>query len=87
MSVRYTLDYTPAATKELRSLDPPIRRRVLVAIGRLADDPRPPGCKALQGRPGHRIRVGDYRIIYEIDDTEITVLIVRVGPRGAIYRR
>jgi mRNA interferase RelE/StbE len=86
VTARYTIAYTPAATKQVRHLDPPIRRRILTAISRLADDPRPPGCKALQGQPGYRIRVGDWRIIYHVDDQAVTVLVVRVGARGSVYR-
>jgi mRNA interferase RelE/StbE len=61
VTARYTIAYTPSATKQVRHLDPPVRRRILAAISLLADDPRPPGCKALQGQPGYRIRVGDWR--------------------------
>lgn len=86
MTARYTIAYTPAATKHVRHLDPPVRRRVLAAISLLADNPRPPGCKALQGQPGYRIRVGDWRVIYHVDDRAVTVLVVRVGPRGSVYR-
>lgn len=82
----YAIKYTPAADKEVRSLDPPVRRRVLAAIGRLADDPRPAGCKAMQGRPGYRVRVGDWRVIYLVDDVAVVVMVVRVGGRGSVYR-
>jgi mRNA interferase RelE/StbE len=86
VTARYTIAYAPAATKQVRHLDPPVRRRILAAISPLTDDPRPPGCKALQGQPGYRIRVGDRRVIYHVDDQAVTVLVVRVGPRGSIYR-
>jgi mRNA interferase RelE/StbE len=86
MNRRYAITYTPSAAKELRALDKPVRRRVLVAIGKLADDPRPTGCKALQGREGCRIRIGDYRVIYQVTDAQVTVLVLRIGARGAVYR-
>jgi mRNA interferase RelE/StbE len=58
-----------------------------VAIRSLADDPRPPGCKRLSGHDAlYRIRVGDWRIIYAIEDDKLIVLIVEIGPRGRVYR-
>lgn len=83
---RYAVSLTRAATKDVAQLDPPVRRRVLAVIARLADDPRPAGCKALQGRPGYRVRAGDWRVIYTVDDQAVTVLVVKVGPRGSVYR-
>ena len=61
-------------------------RRVLAAIRSLADDPRPHECKKLANREAWRIRVGDYRVIYEIDDQTLTVLIVEAGHRREAYR-
>jgi mRNA interferase RelE/StbE len=61
---RYSIEVRPAASKMLPKLDPPVSRRVLAAIHRLADDPRPAGVKALVGSPGLlRLRVGDYRVV------------------------
>ena len=67
--------------------DIPLRdyRRVKSSIAALSDNPRPPGCLKLTGRPGWRIRVGDYRIIYEVDDPNRTVTVVDVGNRKEIY--
>ena len=54
----------------------------------LGNDPRPPGVKALVGEAGlWRIRVGDYRVVYEINDTELIVLVVRIAHRSDVYRR
>jgi mRNA interferase RelE/StbE len=64
----YRIELRPAAVRALRKLDPPIRRRVHGAIALLAQDPRPPAARALKGRPGLRVRVGDYRVIYTIHD-------------------
>ncbi|MBO1346276.1 MAG: type II toxin-antitoxin system RelE/ParE family toxin [Hormoscilla sp. GUM202] len=61
--------------------------RVRDAIFALAEDPRPPGCLKLTNREGWRIRVGDYRVIYEIDDTENIVTILDVDRRRDVYRR
>ena len=62
------------------------RRRVVERIGRLADDPRPPGCVKLAGGDRYRVRQGRYRIVYEIRDVELVVMIVRVGDRRDVYR-
>jgi mRNA interferase RelE/StbE len=51
----------------------------------LADDPRPKGCKKLKGRDGYRIRTGNYRIIYEIFDTELLIDVIAIGHRKDIY--
>ncbi len=61
-------------------------RRVLEAINDLAQNPRPPGCRKLTGRPGWRIRVGNYRIIYEIADAQHLVTVRDVDHRGQVYR-
>jgi mRNA interferase RelE/StbE len=53
----------------------------------LAEDPRPPGARALQGRPGLRVRVGDYRIIYTVEDDVLLVVVVRLGHRRDVYER
>jgi mRNA interferase RelE/StbE len=73
------------ATKELAAL--PLRdyERVKASIFALGNEPRPQGCLKLTGRPGWRIRVGDYRIVYEIDDPKETVTVLDVGNRRDIY--
>ena len=81
----YRIEVRPAAVRALRKLDPQIRRRVQGAIALLAQDPRPPGARALQGRPGLRVRVGDYRIIYTVEDDVLLVVVVRLGHRRDIY--
>lgn len=55
------------------------------AIGNLAHDPRPDGCRKLTGRDGYRIRVREYRVIYLIDGNELVVTVVRVASRGSVY--
>lgn len=83
----YRITYVASAAKALRKLDRQAARRVFEAITSLADDPRPPGCITLQGGDVElRIRVGDYRVIYDIVDDELIVLILRVGHRREIYR-
>ncbi|WP_448573903.1 type II toxin-antitoxin system RelE family toxin [Trichothermofontia sp.] len=61
-------------------------KRVRDAIRALAEESRPSGCKKLKGREGWRIRVGDYRVVYDIDDEAQTVLIVHIGHRRDVYR-
>lgn len=84
---RYRIELRPAAVRALRKLDPPVARRVQGAIALLADDPRPPAARALQGRPGLRVRVGDYRIIYTVADDVLLVVVVTVGHRRDVYDR
>ena len=85
---RYTVYVAPAADRDLRKLSNSVQRRIVSAIEALADDPRPPGVKKLAGQADNlwRIRVSDYRIVYQIQDERIVVLILRVGQRGDIYR-
>ncbi len=83
----YRIELRPAAARSLRKLDPQARRRVQGAIALLAQDPRPPAARALQGRPGLRVRVGDYRIIYTVEDDVLLVLVVRLGHRRDVYEQ
>ncbi len=84
--MKYRLDITAAARQRIKRFDSAIQDRVLAAIRELAETPRPSGCKKLRGRPGFRIRVGDYRVIYDIHDRIVTVEIIEVGHRKDIYR-
>ncbi len=82
------MEIDPGALKSLRRIDKPIRDRIVAAIDKLAEDPRPSGCRAMKGAwKGHtRIRVADdWRVIYRIDDGKLFVLVVEVGNRGDIY--
>ncbi len=84
----YEVRLAPAAVRQLRKLDPPGRRRVQAAIDLLAEDPRPPGARQLVGGAGEwRVRTGDFRIIYDIRDQELIVLVVKVGHRRDVYER
>ncbi len=83
----YRIELRPAAARSLRKLDPQARRRVQGAIALLAQDPQPPAARALQGRPGLRVRVGDYRIIYTVEDDVLLVLVVRLGHRRDVYEQ
>jgi mRNA interferase RelE/StbE len=83
---RYTVELTSAAAKQVRKLDASARARVLRALAGLADEPRPSGVKKLVGTDNAwRIRVGDYRVIYEIDDGIVVVVVFRVAHRRDVY--
>lgn len=83
----YRIEIRPAAIRALRKLDPQVGRRVQGAISLLAQDPRPPGARALRGRPGLRVRVGDYRIISMVQDDVLLVAVVRLAHRRDVYDR
>lgn len=83
----YTVSFRRSAEKELRRLDTKVQTRVLNAVEPLAKNPRPDGCKKLQGGANaYRIRVGDYRVIYTVDDAVLIVAIERIGHRREVYR-
>ncbi len=72
--------------KELRKLPGQVIARIVQAVGRLAEDPHPPGSTKLAGSDAYRIRVGDYRVIYTIFPDTLVIEIVKVGPRKDVYR-
>ncbi len=83
---KYNLGIKPAARKELEKLSDVLLARVVPKIESLATDPRQAGCKKLQGhRDLWRIRVGDYRVVYIIDDDEKSVSVTRVAHRREVY--
>ncbi|MCA1707155.1 MAG: type II toxin-antitoxin system RelE/ParE family toxin [Actinobacteria bacterium] len=82
----YRIEVHPAAARALRKLDPSVRPRIQGAIALLGQNPRPPTARALRGRPGFRVRVGDYRVIYTINDDVLLVVVVALGHRRDIYR-
>ena len=83
----YQVALAPAAVRQLRKLDHQAKRRIQAAIELLAADPRPPSATQLVGSSDQwRVRTGDYRIIYEIHDQELLVLVLRAGHRRSIYR-
>jgi mRNA interferase RelE/StbE len=84
--VSYTVSILRRAQKELAQLPDEAYERVRDAIRALSQGPRPPGCLKLTGREGWRIRVGNYRVIYEIDDKQQSVIILHVGHRRDVYR-
>ena len=82
----YEIQFLPSARKELERISSPHHDRILAAITALADDPRPVGCVKLAGQQAYRIRVGNYRVIYQIADAKLIIVIVKVGHRRDVYR-
>jgi len=84
---RYEVKIARRAVKSLARLPRREQQRIRAAIDLLADEPRPPGCVALKGEDrAYRVRIGDYRIVYEVHDDRLVVLVVRVGHRRDVYR-
>lgn len=83
----YRVELRPAAVRALRKLDPSARHRLQGAIALLAQDPRPPASRALQGRPGLRVRVGNCRIIYTVADDVLLIVVVTLAHRREVYER
>lgn len=82
----YSVFIEKSAQKSLSRIVPPFQGRIIRAIHELAAAPRPPGVKKLSGRDAWRIRIGDYRVIYEIHDDRLVVLVVAIGHRREVYR-
>jgi mRNA interferase RelE/StbE len=82
----YAIQIKSEAKKFLLSVDGKLRRAISWKISELTDDPCPPGCKKLKRWDAYRIRVGDYRVIYEIHDDILVVLVVRVAHRREAYK-
>lgn len=82
----YELLIKRSATKELEALPLKDRRRIVTRIQTLAEDPRPTAAEKLSGDEKYRIRQGDYRVLYQIDDEGKTVTVVRIGHRRDVYR-
>jgi mRNA interferase RelE/StbE len=82
----YSLEVKRSASKEIGALPKADCQRVVAKIRLLAGEPRPHGCEKISGAEKYRIRQGDFRILYEIDDSRRVVIIVKVGNRKEVYR-
>ena len=83
---KYSVEIKPAARKELEALSDPVLARVIRKLESLADVPRPAGCKKLKGyKDMWRIRIGDWRVVYFIDETVKLVSILRIAHRREVY--
>jgi len=86
--VAFTVVLKPAAVRDLRKLPEDVRRRIATRIDALATHPMPAGVEPLKGEPDcFRLRVGEYRILYQIERKAHAVLIARIGHRRQVYRR
>jgi len=86
--VTHSVILSSGAGRELRKLDPPTAARIVRTLEVLADSPRPPAAKPLVGRPEvWRVRTGDYRVLYEIDNDVLVVLVIRIAHRSRVYER
>jgi mRNA interferase RelE/StbE len=86
MALRYTVVFSKTAERQLDRIPDKVAKSLVEAAEALEENPRPRGCVKLKGMEGFRIRKGDYRIIYNITDSILTVLVVEVGHRKDIYR-
>lgn len=82
----YRIEITPAVARHMRKMPRDVLRRIDTAIIALARSPRPPVKKLRAQDDRYRIRVGDYRVIYEVDDAQLLILIVEVGHRKDVHR-
>jgi mRNA interferase RelE/StbE len=84
--VSYAVNIRLSAQKSLGKIDRQDQDRIISAIESLSENPRPEGCKKLSGRPAWRIRIGTYRVIYEIQDGKLIIVVIDIGHRKEIYR-
>jgi mRNA interferase RelE/StbE len=82
----YSIYFKDSVRKDLDSIPKNDLQRIIERIGNLAEDPRPAGCEKLSGQEKYRVRQGNYCIVYSIQDTELTVWVVKVGHRRDVYR-
>ena len=84
MTYRVTL--SPMAARQLRKLDAQARRRIQAVLDLLAEQPRPPAATRLVGGAGEwKVRTGDYRVVYEIENDQLLILVLRIGHRREVY--
>lgn len=82
----YRLSFKSSVARDLRGIPNQDITKILARIEALAENPRPQGCEKLSGLPRYRVRQGVYRIVYEIQDDVLLVLVVKIGHRKAVYR-
>ena len=84
--MNYTVILSRSARKQLERFSGETEKRILAKLSELESNPRPPGCKKLKNRDAWRVRIGDYRVIYEIHDKILQVIVVTVGHRREVYQ-
>ena len=82
----FDIFFKESVWKDLKKIPQKDLRKILKKIANLSDDPRPDGCEKLSGKEHYRLRQGRYRIVYSIQDNELTVWVVKIGHRKEIYR-
>lgn len=82
----YKLLIKPSAAKELEALPKKDRQRIVTRIRNLSDEPRPAGCEKLSGHDLYRVRQGNYRVLYTVQDADLVVVIITIGHRREVYR-
>ncbi len=84
----YWIVFAKQADRALRKMSRNTARLIRERLDQLAEDPyaRNPNLTRLQGRPGYRLRVGDWRIIYELEGDRLVILVLKIAPRGEVYR-
>ncbi len=85
MKIDYKIEIKASAQKELKNLPDKELKKIIEKISSLATNPRPTGCKKLSGDEKYRIRIGNYRVLYSIEDDMLVVFIVKVGHRKDVY--
>lgn len=83
----YEVFVSDQAEKALKKIPIKDYQRIITEVQSLSENPRPAGCKKLKGRPAYRIRIGNYRVIYEIEDNRLHVFVITIGHRKNIYKR
>ena len=83
----YNVQVLPVAARAIRKLPPEAKRRIQGVIELLAEEPRPPAAKKLSGRAEWRVRTGDYRVLYRVQDDVLTIVVVGAGHRRDVYSR
>jgi mRNA interferase RelE/StbE len=87
-SPRYQVLFAPAADRQLRKLPQAVQRRIVRSMEGLQTNPRPPGAIKLQGEHDlYRLRAGAWRVVYQLADDRLVVLVVRIGHQGDVYRK
>ena len=83
---RYVVKIGPAAKKDFRKLPRDVQRKIKPIIDNLRDNPRPAGVESIKGIKGaYRLRVGSFRVVYQVKDWEVVVLVLRIGDRKEVY--
>ena len=86
MNGAYSLEFRPAARRALERIPSQDSRRILAKVVQLVDNPVPHGSKKLAGTGWYRIRVGDYRVVYDVQRDQLLILVIRIGHRREVYR-